>query len=94
MATDVSDFMQEHGLGTAALIGHSMGAKVAMTLALRSPNLVRSLIPVDNAPVRTKLGPEFYTYIRGLQAIETANVTRQVDADRILKDYEDVSHDK
>lgn len=67
------------------------GAKVAMTLALRSPNLVRSLIPVDNAPVSTRLLPEFYTYIRGLQAIETTNVTRQVDADRILKDYEDVS---
>lgn len=70
------------------------GAKVAMTLALRAPNLVRSLIPVDNAPVSTKLGPEFYTYIRGFQAIETANVTRQVDADRILKEYEDVSKNR
>src|ERR687894_19527 len=33
------------------LVGHSMGGKVAMTLALRRPELLRALVVVDIAPV-------------------------------------------
>lgn len=68
------------------------GAKVAMTVALRSAELVSALIPVDNAPVNAALKSDFPKYVRGMQHIESANVTKQSDADKILQDYEKVLH--
>ena len=108
MATDVEEFISDHGLETPILIGHSMfvcmfqrcssitdgfdrGAKVAMTVALRSPGLPGALISVDNAPINAALESGFAGYVRGLQEIESAKVSKQVEADEILKPYEDVS---
>lgn len=61
-----------------------------MTVALRSPSIVSSLIPVDNAPVNAPLKSDFSKYVQGMQKIESANVTKQSDADAILQDYEEV----
>lgn len=66
------------------------GAKTAMTLALRSPELVAKLVAVDNAPVDAILNRSFASYIRGMKMVQAANVTRQAEADRILQDYEKV----
>jgi pimeloyl-ACP methyl ester carboxylesterase len=89
MAGDVSNFIHEHGLGTPTLIGHSMGAKTAMTLALMSPELVSDMVAVDNAPLDTALTEEFGHYIRGMMRIEDADITRRTDADEILSQYEE-----
>ena len=62
-----------------------------MTVALRSPNTVSALIPVDNAPVNAPLKSDFSKYVRGMQKIEAEKVTKQSDADAILKEYEEVS---
>ncbi len=51
MAQDVARFVASRGLGQVEVIGHSMGGKVAMCLALAEPALVRRLIVVDIAPV-------------------------------------------
>lgn len=61
-----------------------------MTLALRSPNLVGALIPVDNAPVDATLRSDFGKYVQGLRSIEEANITKQIQADDILQKYEEV----
>ncbi|KAI2473779.1 alpha/beta-hydrolase [Annulohypoxylon bovei var. microspora] len=89
MASDVERFIQDHGLREPTLIGHSMGAKTAMTLALENPSLIANLVAVDNAPVDVALHGTFARYIEGMRRIEAANVTRQADADAILKDYEE-----
>jgi pimeloyl-ACP methyl ester carboxylesterase len=60
-----------------------------MTLALRSPELVHDIIAVDNAPVDAALESDFARYIQGMKKIEEAGVTRQAEADEILKDYEE-----
>lgn len=62
-----------------------------MTLALRSPELLANLISVDNAPVDKILGREFPKYVRGMKAVQKADVTRQADADKIFEEYEEVS---
>jgi hypothetical protein len=62
-----------------------------MAVALRSPDLVSALIPVDNAPVRAPLQSDFSKYVRAMMRIEAAGVTRQSDADKILQEYEEVS---
>ena len=65
-----------------------------MTVALRSPNLLRALIPVDNAPVDANLKSDFHLYVRGLQDIGESLPVRQADADEILQKYEKESRAK
>ncbi|KLJ06433.1 hypothetical protein EMPG_09270 [Blastomyces silverae] len=89
MADDVEEFIHDLKLGKPTLIGHSMGAKTAMTVALRSPDLISSFVAVDNAPVSASLGSQFANYVKGMQEIESANLTKQSDADRILQQYEE-----
>ncbi|OJJ43256.1 hypothetical protein ASPZODRAFT_154719 [Penicilliopsis zonata CBS 506.65] len=89
MAEDVEEFIDQQKLGQCVLIGHSMGAKAAMTVALRSPSLVSALIPVDNAPVSAPLKGDFGAYIRGMEHIEAERVMSQSSADKILQDYEE-----
>src|SRR5690606_18205201 len=43
----------------AAVVGHSMGGKIAMLAALRHPELVERLVVVDVAPVAYGHGAEF-----------------------------------
>jgi esterase len=51
MAEDVAETMQDLRIESAHLVGHSMGGKTAMVLALQKPALVKSLVVVDIAPV-------------------------------------------
>lgn len=50
MADDVREFIEQQNLQSASLLGHSMGGKTAMQLALTYPHLVHKLIVVDIAP--------------------------------------------
>jgi len=50
LAADVGDFMRSVVGGPAAVLGHSMGGKAAMLLALTEPELVERLVVVDIAP--------------------------------------------
>lgn len=65
------------------------GAKTAMTLALQQPELITSVVSVDNAPVDVALLSEFPKYIQGMRKVDEAGVTRQSEADKILQDYEE-----
>jgi len=65
-----------------------MGAKTAMTVALRNRFPVGALIPVDNAPVDAALKSDFGKYVQGMRKIEDRGVNTKVQADEILQDYE------
>ena len=60
-----------------------------MTLALRNPQSISALIPIDNSPVDAALKSDFGNYMQGMRAIEDAKVSRQSDADAILQKYEE-----
>lgn len=51
MAADVVETLDAAGLGAFGLLGHSMGGKVSMQLALSHPHLVTRLVLADIAPV-------------------------------------------
>jgi len=51
------------------LVGHSLGGKVAMTLALRHPDLLERLCVVDIAPVGYGDLSRFAGYIEGMRAM-------------------------
>jgi esterase len=51
MAEDVNRLIRYIGIDSCAMIGHSMGGKTAILLALKYPKLVSRLIVADIAPV-------------------------------------------
>ena len=52
MAADVEMFMASRAIETADFLGHSMGGKIAMWLALHYPRRIENLIVADIAPVK------------------------------------------
>lgn len=68
----------------ATLVGHSMGGKIAMLVALRHPELVARLCVVDVSPVAYEHGSEFAGYIEALQAIDLTTLEGRGDADAQL----------
>jgi pimeloyl-ACP methyl ester carboxylesterase len=78
------------------LVGHSMGGKVAMQLALRRPDLLRALVVVDIAPVEYPLAgsrtedPDeeaspFGDYIAAMKAMDLGRLQRRDEADEALR---------
>ncbi len=51
MAADLVALLEREGLGSAHFLGHSLGGKAAMTVALNHPNQVEKLVVADIAPV-------------------------------------------
>lgn len=93
MSQDIEHFIKDQvQLSTSkpVLIGHSMGAKVAMACALRAPTSYSGIVPLDNAPVDAALKSDFGNYVRAMQEIESHDppLTKQSDADKILEKYE------
>ncbi|GAB2798767.1 alpha/beta fold hydrolase [Halomonas shantousis] len=58
MAEDVTALLDHLAIENCDLLGHSMGGKVAMTLARQAPQRVASLIVADIAPVAYRHGHE------------------------------------
>ena len=80
MAADVQETMDAAGLDTAAVLGHSMGGKVAMRLALAAPGRVSRLVVADIAPVPNP--PNFSAFTAAMLAV-TPDLSRP-EADAVL----------
>ena len=81
MAEDLAKVIAAHG-GQADVVGHSMGGKAAMALALLHPDAVRRLIVADIAPVaysHTQL-----PNIHAMRTLDLASISRRSQADAAL----------
>ena len=67
------------------IIGHSMGGKAAMVLALKRPNLVRNLIIADIAPV--KYEHDQSQFIEAMQEVDLSKVEKRSDATLALSKF-------
>ncbi len=87
IAADVARYIETHGLGAPTVVGHSMGGKAAMALALDAPERVGRLIVADIAPVAYERSgrASFLDYIEAMAALDLATITRRADADRALE---------
>lgn len=68
------------------LVGHSLGGKVAMLLALLHPDRVKRLCVVDVSPVTYGRAREFSRYTSAMKALDLDALERREDADRGLED--------
>ena len=84
MAADVAETLHGLGASPAAVVGHSMGGKVAMRLALDRPEAVRRLLVADVAPVRYE--PHFRTIAAAMQDMPIGPGLSRATADAMLAD--------
>ncbi|KAJ4379174.1 hypothetical protein N0V86_005218 [Didymella sp. IMI 355093] len=87
LAEDVEAFLKKHNLKNSTLIGHSMGAKTVMTMALRDPSCCANIIPVDNSPVDAALSSDFPQYAEGMKKVEEGKPKSQRAADELMQPY-------
>lgn len=82
MAEDLLAFMKQSGVMRAALLGHSLGGKVAMQFALLHPRQTASLVVVDIAPrAYESVHDEVFDALRGLHL---ARIRTRTEADEAL----------
>lgn len=82
MVADVVRYYEAHGLSDAYVMGHSMGGKVAMQLALDDPGLVTRLIVVDVAP--KAYPPSHQELLDALQDLDLESASSRSDIDAAL----------
>ncbi|MDT0684262.1 alpha/beta fold hydrolase [Roseicyclus sp. F158] len=81
MADDLAEVIAELG-GTADVLGHSMGGKAAMVLALTRPELVSRLIVADIAPVAYDHSQ--LRYIHAMKGLDLTGLSSRSEADARL----------
>ena len=82
LADDVARLIRTEIGGPAIVMGHSMGGKAAMMLALTVPELVARLVVVDIAPARS--GGSSLDFLHALQAVPLAAFTRRAEVETAL----------
>ncbi len=87
MADDVIELMDDLSIATANIIGHSMGGKVAMQLALHYANRLNKLIVVDISPV--KYPAHHDAIFKGLFKLNLKTLISRTEADQQLQPYVD-----
>jgi esterase len=87
LAQDTVDLMKTLTIERAHFLGHSMGGKIAMEIALEHSEKVEKLIVADIAPVAYP--PHHNHIIEGLQSITLEHVNSRKDADEQLAHFVD-----
>jgi esterase len=81
LAADLAEVVERVG-GQVDLLGHSMGGKAAMQLALTRPDLIRRLVVADIAPVAYTHDQTRHT--RAMAAVDLTRITSRAEADAAL----------
>jgi esterase len=81
MAADLAEVIAVHG-GLADVMGHSMGGKAAMMLALGQGHLLRRLVVADIAPVA--YGHDHAENLAAMTGLDLTGLTSRADADARL----------
>lgn len=85
MAGDVQEFIDSRKLDEVSILGHSMGGKVAMRLALDNPGRVNRLLVADIAPVAySDERGDHENVFSGLMAVDLPGLQSRADAETAL----------
>jgi esterase len=87
LAQDIVDLMEKIDIERSHILGHSMGGKIAMQIALEHSKKVEKLIVADISPVAY---PAHHDHIiKGLQSIDVEKINSRKDADQQLSKFVD-----
>lgn len=85
MVDDVNDFMFQHQIPQAYILGHSMGGKVAMLFAIQYPTLCHKLLVADIAPREYKRGHD--DVFDAIFQVNLETIQTRKDAEEAMKPY-------
>lgn len=81
MASDLAEVVESIS-PPVDLLGHSMGGKAAMQLALTRPDLIRRLVVADIAPVA--YSHDQTRHVDAMASLDLSNITTRAEADAAL----------
>jgi pimeloyl-ACP methyl ester carboxylesterase len=84
LSADLLQFMDEHGIQQAHLIGHSMGGKTVMQFAMQHPERISKLIIVDSSP--TAFEDRHSAVFKALFAADVQHATDRREVEKTLRD--------
>jgi esterase len=82
MADDIVELMDDLGLAQSHLVGHSLGGKLGMHVALHHPDRVSSLLVADIAPVNYPQSNN--NVVEALSILDTQAIASRRDADQAI----------
>ena len=84
MAGDVLALIEREQLRRPFVIGHSMGGKTAMALALSHPDIVGGIAVIDIAP--ESYAQQFSSYVSAMRSLELASTASRREIEQALAD--------
>jgi esterase len=85
MSDAVAEFLTKNWIHETRLIGHSMGGKLAMQLALQQPDLIKKLAVIDIAPKKYTGGHG--DIFKALFALDLTILTDRKEAEQFLTEH-------
>lgn len=85
MSHDTVQFCKDHSLERVSLIGHSMGGKTAMAVALTNPDLIDKLVVVDVSPAPAPGTGETVDIVEALKSVDLSAINSRREADSMMQ---------
>jgi esterase len=85
MSDAVAEFLTKNWIHETRLIGHSMGGKLAMQLALQQPDLIKKLAVIDIAPKKYAGGHG--DIFKAMFALDLTTLTDRKEAEQFLTEH-------
>ncbi len=82
MAQDVVGYLDNKQISSAHILGHSMGGKAAMMLALTQPSRVQALLVADIAPIAYQ--HDHSGLIDAMQSLPLDKISTRGEADKVM----------
>jgi len=82
MAEDLAAFMESQWIHSAHIVGHSMGGKTAMQMAMDFPDMVESLSVIDISPTASTRGHD--QVFDALNAVDISNLGKRSEAQEAM----------
>lgn len=82
----VAGWLRERFDHPVTLIGHSLGGKIAMRVALHSPELIEKLVVVDISPARNVEAAQFVNLVAALRTLDLEKVKSRTQAETELEE--------
>ena len=85
MTQDVLGYLNDNGIERCHFLGHSMGGKVVMNMALHHPERVKKVIVADIAPVQYESHHD--EIFEGLLSLPVSKLLSRTEADKALSPF-------